>query len=186
MNKNLIIVSLSICFGAISLFGQVDISVSTTKKQYLQYEAIFVEIKLTNTSGRSLSFADGSGTLSLQLFNSNGSPIIPLKEDINLAENLVLQSGTTQSLEVKLNDFFDVSVTNKYNLYTKIKHPLFAGYSLKNSKPASFRVTGGVLELTKNFGISIKKKDGKESIVPRNYSILSYLRDQKTLYEFKN
>ena len=171
--------------GLFSLYAQLDISVSTGKKQYLQYEAILLKINLTNNSGRVIDFGGKKGLINLQVNNQNNNSLQPLNgKPVNLASKLVLQPGTTQSLEVQLNQFFDISQVNKYSVYVKAKHQLFNEFSLRNKTPGTFKVSNGVSELRKNFGVS-QKQAGKEVIKTRFYEILSFIKGSKRYMSLK-
>ena len=183
MRKNTILITVFLYLVNFNVWGQIDIAVSTSKKQYLPYEAVFITIKLTNNSGRIIDFGESDGTLDLEVKNYNGSLIEPKSKE-NFVKNLKIQPGTVQQLELKLNTFYDIYLVSKYSIYIRLNHKLFANYSLKNVSPAVFRVTNGVTELKKNFGVSLKK-DGKATILPRSYSVISYSKNERRYISLK-
>ncbi len=126
--------------------GQITVSVTTDRSNYIDYEPIRATVTLKNNSGHLLNFSDSQdngGFLAFHVQNFRGIAARRADTTLNPVENLILGPGVSKTLTILLTDFFEVNATEDYELTARIGHRRLPSDYI--SSPVTFHVQTGVI-----------------------------------------
>ena len=151
-------------------------------------------IRVVNDSGTQLTFGKTSGKIELLIlnelndFSTRINPFEHLKDakgnklDVNPAEGLILGSGESKTITIRLNKYYPLAKALRYKVKAVIKHPALSN----NIQTKNFRffevIKGNIIE-TKIFGVTDIKNP--KIVKTRKYNILSFNIKNNSMYCLK-
>ena len=185
MSKLKLFLLIIFTFVMVPIYSQVAMQLDISKKNFIQYENIFVTLKLRNLSSHPLVFGQNkqlSGKLQFIVRNENGERIKlrkGAKEDF--LYGTILSPGKTTKLSLSLSQVYAINKPGKYRVKAVISH-----YQLSNafaSNSISFKVTNGVLVWDVIVGVpTTEALAPKAKILKRTYALKSYFDGDNRVY----
>ena len=170
---------------SISAQAQLALRGELDRKNYLQYENIFIKLTMRNLSGHPLAFGDNpqlKGDLTFEFESPDGK--IPEIIDTTYSPlfGQVLEPGETESVNVALLKLYRVKTPGKYKIRAIIRHSQLADKYQSNSM--DFSVTTGMKVWGTPVGIpSIRDSmSDDEKIKTRNYKIVTFYDGLDKIY----
>lgn len=153
--------------------AQVDVKLSTTRKQYVAGESVKAVVTIRNLAGRDLTF-QGDGRISWLDFvvkNENGEPVtLSAKSQFGAVR---IPAGQTMSREVDLSRSFRVRRMGNYSAYAIVRLPGQRQEGFLSNR-VLFRVTTARTYWSQKVGL--RSRPGQT----REFKVLTYSGDQKT------
>lgn len=166
-------------------YGQVHLKLEFQKRIYLQNETVVAKVSLRNDSGQNLAFGSDEqlkGGLKFEIVDRSKGVAKSIAAG-NIMEGLILESGKTQDIYVKLNQHYDLSRENRYNVKAYIEHPMLEKSYESNIKV--MEVSKGVVEWRRKVGLPSFMRESVEPDAERSrqYKILSLMNQgRKNIY----
>jgi hypothetical protein len=179
----LIIVLLSLLSS--SLYSQLQIVVDMDQVKFIQHEAVDVTLHVINNSGSQLSFGNDQGKIDFLIvseINNFSTLVAPYGKNFNPADGLIIGSGETKKITVRVNKFFDLAKAMKYRLKARISHPRLQ-FATETKNFTEFEVAEGDVLKTRNFGVADFVDPNR--ILTRTYAIIGFNEKNHSSYCLK-
>jgi hypothetical protein len=114
--------------------AQVDIAISTEKKEYIPYEAIMVNVDITNRSGRPIlmASADGATPWVKIVVNNDKGDNLPLVAEQRALPPLQLRPGQSVSQQFMVNSIYPMVSFGGYSIQASVWVPPDRAYASSN------------------------------------------------------
>lgn len=180
---------------AASARAQLGIQVKTDRPSYFTFEPVYVTVTLRNNSGNPLVFSDQkplSGFVNLKVASADDRTVALLCPAPNLGMNLILGTGETKDLTVRLDRLFNLQRGGSYLVHALGGHDrLPEDY---RSDPVQFVIQSGLPIWQKRLGAPAA--GAKDAIATRQICLLLMterktdqfalmVEDDNTVYGFK-
>lgn len=166
-------------------YGQVNLKLEFQKRIYLQHETVVAKVSLRNDSGQTLAFGSDEqlkGGLKFEIIDRYKG-VAKSITDSNVMEGLILESGQTSDIYVKVNQHYDLLRENRYNIKAYLEHPMLEKSYESNIKVVE--ISKGVVEWRRKVGLPsfMREAVGPEAESSRQYKILSLMNQgRKNIY----
>jgi len=164
-NPTLLFAVLALAMMAPRLSAQIALQFETEKPRYLCYEPVHVHLTVSNLSGNTLIF-DGDtpstrGSISFKIECSSGRHCKAIASLGNPANGLRLAPGESKSLDIILNQFYNLQREDVYNVTALLNHGRLPRTHI--SQPIQIAVQDGLPILTKNIGLP--SENGEDMVI---------------------
>ncbi len=179
-------------------YAQMGITLESNRQNYLQYEGIFVRLKIRNFSGYPLAFGKNpklSGKISFRIFSQDDELIgLKGKTQPTLIGN-VIASNATKTITIPLSSYYRIVHPGRYRVKAIVGHSQLADSYESNT--ISFKVVKGILVWQRTVGIpNLTGRVLRGKIKHRTYRIMSMydgsnkvfylvIQDDKKVYSVK-
>jgi len=160
-------------------YAQVDLSLSLSRKSYIQYENIICKITLKNNTAHPLVFGNNTnlkGAIYFVIKNTAGKTWSTKEEKINPFNSDIIEPGETSLSTVSISSLLSLNDPNAYSIYAVFEYPQLKEQYRSNS--VSFSIEKGSTVWQAEVGIP-SFNDKKDIIEGRQYVL-------KTVYDGKN
>ncbi len=156
--------------------SQIVLNASMTKQQYVAYEAVKLNVTMTNRAGRPIQFANkyGEKWVEFVVRRSNKDSVFTLKDVVY--KPVRLNTGETRTSTFTLNNSFDVSQTGNYSAYAIVRMPGQGTSEGVRSKKVFFTVVKGIATWKQRAGVPGTAGDTRE------FRILNVTNGHSELY----
>ena len=177
------------------VWAQLGIQIKTDRPSYFTFEPVYVTVTLRNNSGNPLVFSDQkplSGFVNLKVTSADDRTVAPLCPAPNLGMNLILGTGETKDLIVRLDSLFNLQRGGSYLVHALAGHDRLPDDY--RSDPAQFVLQSGLPIWQKRLGAPAV--GAKDPIAARQVCLLLMterktdqfalmIEDDNTVYGFK-
>ena len=176
MKKVLLLLLVSIC--SFSAQAQLDVTIDMPQTEFLQYEAINVQVTLHNVSGNRLVFSEkNEDHLEFRIMTPTGIAAKPLGKIGCQIDGLELPPGKKRSFIITTSLLYSLQTAGAYTIKADVKHSqLSSGYS---SQKLNFKVSEG--KETWSYRVGLPKKEGQTNIEHRIYKFISLQNSKDAL-----
>ena len=162
-NNNLAtVLLLAAFFVPICAFSQISLDLKIEKQRYLRYEPIPVALTVTNLSGNTLEFGgntpDAQGRIAFQITSASGRNPKQMNRLSNPANGLTLAPGESRTLQIFLNQYYDMQREDSYSITAFLNHGRLPRTHV--SQQVRVEVQDGLPILTKSIGLPTERKKG--------------------------
>lgn len=170
---------LLLMLGAPLVHAQIGMQISTPHSRYLVYEKIPIKLTLRNYSGNTLVFTkENKGSLSFMVRTRSGSSVVQIDPSANPMEGMIFAPGESKTLNLIINQLFDLQRPTFYNITACVNHPRLPNTYV--SKELSFEVKQGAVLSSRIIGLpTAKESDPIHSITA---SIVRFNNGKEELY----
>jgi hypothetical protein len=103
--------------------AQVEVGLRLDRQRYIVFEPVNMEVTLKNTAGRALAF-ENLGSIQVEMSDAEGRPVPETGHTLDLGQGLILPSGGTKRVTVKLNSYFRLQKSGNYKAAVRVRHRL--------------------------------------------------------------
>ena len=144
------------------LHGQIALELQVPQKRYLRYEPILLRLTVSNLSGNSLEFGGKTpghhGQIAFKVDSASGRTPKLVNPLANPANGLSLAPGETRTLEIPLNQYYDMQREDGYSVQALLDHDRLPRRHV--SQPVRVEVQDGLPILVKNIGLPTERQTG--------------------------
>ncbi len=176
-------------------WAQLGIQITTDRPSYFTFEPVHVTVTLRNNSGNPLVFSDQkplAGFVNLKVTSADDRTVALLCPIPNLGMNLILGTGETKDLTVRLDSLFNLQRGGSYLVHALAGHDRLPDDY--RSDPAQFVLQSGLPIWQKRLGAPAT--GAKDQIAARQVCLLLMterktdqfalmVEDDNTVYGFK-
>ncbi|MBP5300398.1 MAG: hypothetical protein J6Y80_03235 [Victivallales bacterium] len=171
---------------AAHLHGQIALEFKSEQKRYLCFEPIHVFLTVSNLSGNTLVF-DGDtratqGRITFKIECTSGRHCKAIANIGNPADGLQLAPGESRTLDIILNQFYNLQREDIYNVTALLDHGRLPRTHV--SQPIQIQVQDGSPILVKNIGLPSDSQD-TELIKSIQISLLRFTDTDEDIYALR-
>ena len=155
-----VLVALGFIYGGLSLSAfaatALDVQVKFSRTQYMQYEPLIAEVKLTNRTGRSIILTSNKDQNWLSfVVNRSHNESVSLQGKLRSGE-ITLEPGQSAKTKINLVNIYEVSRLGSYKVYAIVRYANIEGRSYKtvSSGKGFFQVAKGRSLWSAEIGLS--------------------------------
>lgn len=142
--------------------AQIGMELKVQQQRYLRYEPIKVLLTVTNLSGNTLDFGgdttDRQGRIAFKIDSASGRPPKLMNSIGNPANGLLLAPGESRTLEILLNQYYDMQREDGYTAQALLDHGRLPRRHV--SQTVRVEVQDGIPILVKNIGLPTERQTG--------------------------
>jgi hypothetical protein len=155
---------------ATSLCAQLQVSIESTKRQFLAYEPIVVKVRIDNMSGKDMILSGPNPELpwmTFEMTDANGQPVTPSR-NVSV-KNMIFKAGTSIENQFVINRYYDFTGHGLFVLVAKV-HCSDTGEYFSSGR-YSYAVTDGKILWEKVVGVPDGQPDAGAR---RRFMLISY------------
>lgn len=138
-----------------SAFAQLAITLKTNQMTYMQYEPIYVHLRIRNDSGRPVVFGKNSKLLAklyFEITDQKGRMISPANpKPILMEHGKVINPGQLGNIVLKFSNYYNLPRVGTYRIHAYIGHPMFKDQFKSND--VSIEITRGATVWSRTIGV---------------------------------
>ncbi|MCQ2397419.1 MAG: hypothetical protein MJ106_06965 [Lentisphaeria bacterium] len=166
-------------------FSQISLDLKIDKQRYLRYEPIAVSLTVTNFSGNTLEFGgktpDTQGRIDFQITSASGRNPKLMNKLSNPANGLTLAPGESRTLQIYLNQYYDMQREDSYSVTAFLNHGRLP--RTHTSKQIRVEVQDGLPILSKSIGLPTERKKGLIKAI--QISLLRFADTDEDIYAMR-
>lgn len=188
MKSSKILLALFFSLFSASLFAQLALKLVPSQQKYMQYEPIYLLLRIRNDSGRPIVFGHNA-KLQAKLFfeitdqrgniigDENPTPIV-------ISRGKVINPAQTGDIVLKFSHYFDLTKVGTYRVHAYISHPMLKEKFKSND--INLEIARGIKIWSRTIGVPDGRIGSKGEIIThdssRTYSIRHLLDGHKPYY----
>ncbi|MDX1951963.1 MAG: hypothetical protein SFY81_07240 [Verrucomicrobiota bacterium] len=143
-----------------AVIAQVTVEVLFDEQQYLPSETLTAKVRISNSSGKTLTFGREENWLLINVEGSDGY-IVPQIKSIPVVGEFSLESSQVGTKRIDLAPYFELSKIGRYRATAVVRVPGFEGQFEGRSKP--FDISSGSTIWETTFGVPEENGEGKST-----------------------
>jgi len=162
--------------------AQLAVELSFNQDQFLQGEAVFVNVHVSNQSGQNLALGKEEDWLTFAIETKDGFPVTRAGK-IPLPKEFTVESAQIARIRVDLEPYHNLAKLGNYVVSATIKVPQWQ--QQVSSRPLAFNVVRGTTLWEQEFGVPVNPVESATNRAPemRKYTLLqANYRKQLQLY----
>ncbi len=170
---------------ATALPAQIALDLQVSQRRFLRYEPIKVLLTVSNLSGNTLDF-DGAtpekqGRIAFEITSASGRVPKLVNSLGNPASGLHLAPGETRTLEILLNQYYDMQREDGYTVQALLDHNRLPRRHISHT--VRVEVQDGLPILVKNIGLPTERKTGLIKAI--QLSLLRFADTDEDIYALR-
>lgn len=145
-----------------NLYAQITVNVTPTRKQYLSYEPIKVNVSISNQAGRPLTLRNTNGNSWVEFVVKNQSGRVINQIAPSAYAGTTIPTGETVRSTFSLNNHYDLAQAGNYSVYAVVRTPEQDGKQGTRSRQSYFTVNRGVPSWRAKVGVPGVAGDQRE------------------------
>ena len=145
-----------------NLYAQITVNVTPSRKQYLSYEPIKVQVSISNQAGRPLTLRNTGGNSWVEFVVKNQSGRVVNQISPSSYAGTTIPTGETIRSTFSLNNHYDLAQPGNYSVYAVIRTPEQDGKQGTRSRQNYFTVNRGVPSWRAKIGVPGVAGDQRE------------------------
>jgi len=143
-------------------YSQVVVSSAMSKKQYVAYEDVKLNVTMTNRAGQPIDFVNKFGRkwVEFVIEKQGGQPVFKMTNAVFAP--MRLNTGETKTSSFRLNDSHDLTQPGNYTAYAVVRTPGQGAGEGMRSKKVSFTVIKGHVSWKQRAGVAGAPGDTRE------------------------
>ena len=173
--KKIIFILLFACIisGPVTLLANIAMKIELSRKNYIEYEAVYAKLTMRNDSGHVLAFGAHEklrGSVSFEISDEYNNLIKRRNQQKIDIIGTIIKPGETKQMIINLGKFYDTMPAAKYNIIAYIKHAQLPQQYQSNR--AYFNITKGHVIWERTVGIpEFVKSSRSKKINSRSYKL---------------
>lgn len=151
-----------------SLFAQITVNIKPSRKAYLSYEPVKVQVSISNQAGRPLTLRNTAGNSWIEFVVKNQSGRVVGQVAPTSYAGTTIPTGETIRSNFTLNNHYDMALPGNYSVYAVVRTPEQNGREGTRSRQGYFTVNRGVPSWKTKVGVPGVAGDQRE------YRIIDY------------
>ncbi len=161
--------------------AQIRVDINLERSEYLLFEAIEIQVKITNYLSKPLDMARMAGAnswLDFSVTTMSGEPVPPSDYSRKIP-NMALLSNQEKTVEINLLPWFFIQNPGEY----RVKAQVTLGEEHFDSPQIYFSIVRGVTVWQSSYSIPLNSKGTSIKVSPRSYFLIVHQEEQEpTLY----
>jgi hypothetical protein len=145
-----------------SLFAQITVNIKPSRKAYISYEPIKVQVSITNQAGRPLTLKNTGGNSWIEFVVKNQSGRVVSQVAATSYAGTTIPTGETIRSAFTLNNHYDLALPGNYSVYAVVRTPEQSGREGSRSRQGYFTVNRGVPSWKAKVGVPGVAGDQRE------------------------
>jgi hypothetical protein len=145
-----------------SLHAQITVNASASRKQYLSYEPVKIQVAISNQSGRPLTLRNTGGNSWVEFVVKNQSGRVVNQLSPSSYAGTTIPTNETIRSTFSLSNHFDLAQPGNYSVYAVIRTPEQTGKQGTRSRQSYFTVNRGVPSWRAKVGVPGVAGDQRE------------------------
>lgn len=174
--KKFIILLLLIALSPV--FAQLAMVLTPNQTTYMQYEPIYMHLRVRNDSGRPVVFGMNrqlQAKLHFEITDLNGKVVKDFSsEPIVMSKGKVINPGQIGDIVLKFSHYFPLNKKGHYRIHAYISHPMFKDQFKSND--VRIEITTGVVIWKRTLGIPDGKLSAGGKVISTDSSRTFYIR----------
>ena len=164
------------------MFAQLAMELKSNQAYYMQYEAIYMHLRIRNDSGRPIVFGKNQKLLAKLYFevaDVNGKVLEGfLPKAITLTRGKVINPGKTGDIVLKFSQIHQLNRTGIYRIHAYISHPMFKEQFKSND--VRIEISDGVKVWSRTIGVPDGVIDSNGQVLSHDSSRTYYIKKLNT------
>lgn len=164
------------------MFAQLAMELKSNQAYYMQYEAIYMHLRIRNDSGRPIVFGKNQKLLAKLYFevaDVNGKVLEGfMPKAITLTRGKVINPGKTGDIVLKFSQIHQLNRTGIYRIHAYISHPMFKEQFKSND--VRIEISDGVKVWSRTIGVPDGVIDSDGQVLSHDSSRTYYIKKLNT------